>query len=112
MHAKKRYVLVCTNERAEDHPKGSCGRCGSVEVRERIKDLIAEKGLKSKARTLKTTCLDICSSGPIICVMPDNVWYEGVRVEDAEEIVDSHLDRGEPVERLLIPEAPTGFSMM
>ncbi|MFP6867836.1 MAG: (2Fe-2S) ferredoxin domain-containing protein [Nitrospinota bacterium] len=112
MHAKKRYVLVCTNEREEGHPKGSCARCGSVEVRERIKELIADKGLKDKARVLKTSCLDICSGGPIVCVMPDNVWYEGVRVEDAEEIVDSHLDRGEPVAKLLIPDAPTGFSML
>ncbi len=63
-------------------------------------------------RVLMTSCLDICSDGPIICVMPDNVWYEGVRVEDAEEIVDAHLDRGEPVERLLKPDAPTGFSLM
>lgn len=111
MHAKKRYVLVCTNEREEGHPKGSCARCGSVEVRERLKELVAEKGLKGQARVLKTSCLDICSGGPIVCVMPDNVWYEGVRVEDAEEIVESHLGRGEPVARLLIPEAPAGFSI-
>ncbi len=112
MYSEMRYVLCCTNEREEGDPKGSCARCGGVEVRERIKELVAERGLKGKARVLKTTCLDICEGGPIICVMPDNVWYEGVRVEDAEEIVDSHLDRGEPVARLLKPEAPTGFSMM
>ena len=112
MHKSKRYVLVCTNEREEGHPKGSCARCGSKEVREKIKELLADKGLKGKARILKTSCLDICSGGPIVCVMPDNVWYEGVRVEDAEEIVDSHLDRGTPVTRLLIPDAPIGFSMI
>jgi (2Fe-2S) ferredoxin len=112
MFDKKRYVLVCTNEREAGHPKGCCTAVGSREVRERLKELVAEKGLKGTARVLMTSCLDICEGGPIVCVMPDNVWYEGVRVEDAEEIVDSHLGRGEPVERLRKPDAPKGFSMM
>jgi (2Fe-2S) ferredoxin len=111
MHMKKRYVLVCINERAEDDPKGSCARCGAVEVHERLKGLVADKGLKEKARVLESSCLDICADGPIVCVMPDNVWYQGVRVEDTEEIVDSHLGRGEPVERLLVPEEPAGLSL-
>ncbi len=112
MFDKKRYVLVCTNEREAGHPKGCCTAVGSREVRERLKELVAEKGLKGKARVIMTSCLDICEGGPIVCVMPDNVWYEGVRVEDAEEIVDSHLGRGEPVERLRKPDAPKGFSLM
>ncbi|MBI2178846.1 MAG: (2Fe-2S) ferredoxin domain-containing protein, partial [Candidatus Tectomicrobia bacterium] len=39
-------------------------------------------------------------------------WYGGVRAEDAEEIVESHLRPGEPVKRLLIPAAPKGLSLM
>lgn len=112
MFSKKRYVLVCTNEREPGHPKGCCAGVGAREVREKMKDLVAEKGLKGKARVLMTSCLDVCSGGPILCVMPDNVWYEGVRLEDVEEIVDAHLGRGEPVERLRKPETPTGLSLL
>ena len=43
--------------------------------------------------------------------MPDNVWYGGVRPEDAEDIVEKHLENGEPVERLLIPEGLSGLSL-
>ena len=104
MFREKRYVLVCTNEREADHPKGSCTNCGSLEVRERMKLLLEEKNLKSRARILATSCMDVCENGAVVCVMPDNVWYGGVRPEDAEEIVEKHLENGEPVERLLIPK--------
>lgn len=111
MFREKRYVLVCTNEREADHPKGSCTNCGSLEVRERMKLLLEEKNLKSRARILATSCMDVCENGAVVCVMPDNVWYGGVRPEDAEEIVEKHLENGEPVERLLIPEEMSGLSL-
>ncbi|MDA0999391.1 MAG: (2Fe-2S) ferredoxin domain-containing protein [bacterium] len=112
MFKKKRYVLVCTNERAPDHPKGSCSACGAVEVHDRMKALLEEKNLKGKARILSTSCLDTCEHGAALCVMPDNVWYGGVRAEDVEEIIERHLEGGEIVERLLIPEAPQGLSLL
>ncbi len=111
MHLKKRYVFVCTNERPPDHEKGSCARCGAGEVYAKFKELVEKKELEEKARVLQTSCLDVCDSKASVCVMPDNVWYGGVRVEDAEEIVDSHLVRGHPVARLLIPEVPAGESI-
>jgi (2Fe-2S) ferredoxin len=112
MHRKKRYLLVCQNQREPGHPKGCCADCGSVELRERLKALVEAKGLKGGSRVLGTTCLDVCEHGAVVCVMPDNVWYGGVRPEDAEEIVESHLAGGKPVARLLIPEAPKGLSLM
>ena len=111
MFNEKRYVLVCTNERAADDPKGSCANCGSVEVRERMKSLLEEKNLKGRARILATSCMDVCENGPVVCVMPDNVWYGGVRPGDVEDIVEKHLVNGEPVERLLIPEGLSGLSL-
>ena len=111
MFSEKRYVLVCTNERAADDPKGSCANCGSVEVRERMKSLLEEKNLKGRARILATSCMDVCENGPVVCVMPDNVWYGGVRPGDVEDIVEKHLVNGEPVERLLIPEGLRGLSL-
>ncbi len=111
MFQKKRYVLVCQNQREPGHLKGCCADCGSVALRERLKELVEQRDLKGRARILGTTCLDVCENGAIVCVMPDNVWYGGVRPEDAEEIVESHLSQGRPVERLRIPEAPSGLSL-
>ena len=35
---------------------------------------------------------------------PEAAWYKGVTPEDAEEIVSDHLDDGEPLERLALPD--------
>ncbi len=48
-----------------------------------------------------TGCFGFCEKGPILKVVPDNTYYVQVTPEDAEEIVTSHLVKGERVERLL-----------
>ena len=45
-----------------------------------------------------------CGRGATVVVYPQAVWYGGVTPGDVEEIVDSHLSRGEVLERLVIPE--------
>ena len=111
MFDKKRYVLVCTNERVLNHPKGSCAQCNSVESRTMLKEELEKQNLKGKARILGTTCMDACEHGAVLCVMPDNVWYGGVGVQDVKEIVDLHLINGKVVERLQIPKASGGLNL-
>ncbi len=41
--------------------------------------------------------------GPAIAVMPDNVFYGNVKLEDVDEILDS-LEKGTIVERLVVPD--------
>jgi len=46
-------------------------------------------------------CLGPCFEGPAIVVYPEGTWYAGVKPEDVEEIVNSHLRGGTPVKRLV-----------
>jgi (2Fe-2S) ferredoxin len=98
-----RHVFVCTNRRPPGSPRGSCAEKGSEELRDRLKALVKERKLPVKVRVNAAGCLDFCERGATVCVYPENVWYGGVRVADAEEIVDRHLARGEVVARLLVP---------
>ncbi|MCX8115436.1 MAG: (2Fe-2S) ferredoxin domain-containing protein, partial [Burkholderiaceae bacterium] len=68
------------------------------------KDRVKKLGLdgKGKIRVNKAGCLDRCDDGPCIVVYPEAVWYTYVDEHDIDEIVDSHLVRGEPVQRLKI----------
>jgi (2Fe-2S) ferredoxin len=102
----ERQVLVCVNSRPPGNPKGSCGEKGSQALFDRLKALLRERGLDGRVMLNRTYCLKHCSRGPALAVQPDNVWYAGVRVEDLDEICSSHLERGQPVERLLMPEIP------
>ena len=54
-------------------------------------------------RVNKSGCLDRCAGGPVAVVYPEGVWYTYVDESDIDEIVDSHLKRGEVVTRLLLP---------
>src|SRR5687768_7549221 len=62
-------VLVCTNKRAPEERVGcaSHGRCGA-ELRDKLKEAVAAKGLKGKVRVSASGCLDLCEEGPNVVV--------------------------------------------
>lgn len=102
MPKRERYLWVCTNERPAGHPSGSCAAGGSRELLDLLKVGVAERGLRSRVRVCGSTCLDLCSAGPAVALMPDHVFYGGVTVDDVPEVLDS-LESGAVVERLVLP---------
>ncbi len=44
--------------------------------------------------------------GPSVVVYPEGVWYTVKTDSDVNEIIDKHLMKGEPVERLIPLERP------
>ena len=46
--------------------------------------------------------MDRCAEGPVCVVYPDAVWYTFVDEADIDEILESHLRDGKPVDRLKI----------
>jgi (2Fe-2S) ferredoxin len=72
-----------------------------------MKDLVRENGLKERVLVSRTGCLKRCSRGVTAAVYPDNVWYQGLRESDLEQVCREHLIKGAAVDRLLLPdEAP------
>jgi (2Fe-2S) ferredoxin len=102
----ERHVLVCLNARPPGNPKGSCAEKGSESLADRLKALVRERGLGERVIVSRTSCLKHCSHGITVAVQPDNVWYGGVAPGDLDEICESHLEKGRPVERLLMPDIP------
>jgi (2Fe-2S) ferredoxin len=106
MSKPEHHVLVCLNARPPGNPKGSCGEKGSEAVFDRLKALVKDGGLGDRVIVNRTNCLKHCSRGIAVAVYPENVWYAGVTVNDAEEIVEQHLRGGQPVARLDMPDIP------
>lgn len=96
------HVFICTNTRPAEHPRGCCNADGAATLRERFKDEIARRHLKTTVRANTAGCLDQCEHGPTVVVYPEGVWYGLVRPEDVQEIVECHFLAGRPVERLRI----------
>ena len=78
-----KYIFVCENHREKD----ACCGAGGERVREALKDLVKRKGLSGRIRVSRSGCLDVCSEGPNVLLMPDNLWFKHVTAQDAEAIV-------------------------
>lgn len=96
----RHHLFVCENRRDPSDPRGCCGARGGEAVRAALKAELKRRGLGGSARANSAGCLDACAEGPVVVVYPEGVWYGRVRPEDVAEIVESHLVRGQPVERL------------
>ena len=98
-----RQIFFCLNERKGGEE--SCAQHGAQAGFERCKSRVKALGLAGpgKVRVNKAGCLDRCAGGPVAVVYPEGVWYSYVDTDDIDEIVASHLQGGQVVERLLLP---------
>jgi len=102
MTQRHRYLLVCTNRRADDNPKGSCAAKGSEAVHQALKARLFDRGLaKLEARVCTASCLDQCATGVTVLVEPDHFFYGRVTLQDVPAIVEA-LETGKRVERLVL----------
>jgi (2Fe-2S) ferredoxin len=101
----KRHIFICTNQRPEGHPRGCCSPSGDGELHLLFKGKLAERGIRGTVRANKAGCLDQCEIGPTVVVYPEAVWYGHVSPADVDEIIESHIIGGRPVERLIIPDS-------
>jgi (2Fe-2S) ferredoxin len=86
------HVLFCGG--------GDCKKRGSKEVRKALKAELRERGMVGDVRIDSTGCLGLCKHGPNAVVYPGGTWYLGLTEGDVPEVVERHLEGGEPVEQL------------
>ena len=95
-------VLVCAGT--------GCVANGSLKVIEKFKELGAEVSTLTeydKMTTVPTGCHGFCEQGVLVIIPDKHVTYVKVKVEDVEEIYESHIKNNKPVERLLYTDPKT-----
>ena len=99
----RHQIFFCLNERKNG--EASCAQHRAQEAFDHCKRAVREAGLAGAGgvRVNKAGCLDRCAGGPVAVVYPEGVWYSFVDKADIDDIVESHLVHGKPVERLLVP---------
>ena len=95
-----KHIFICTNQRASDAPRRSCGEVHGMEVVEAFKKKLKELNLPIKLRAQKAGCLDICDFGQTVAIYPEGVFYVGVELSDVDEIINEHIINNRIVERL------------
>lgn len=102
MKKPKYHVFVCTSSRINGQQKGFCHSKDAVGIVQAFMEEIESRDLSDDVMVTNTGCFGICSSGPIVVVYPEGVWYKEVSTDDVAEIVESHFENGNKVERLVI----------
>ncbi len=95
------HVFCCTNDRGEGAKRPSCARRGSEKLRDYMKAQARAAGL-ANVRVNASGCLDRCELGCTMVIYPEGVWYHYDTRADLDEIIQTHLIKGERVERLIM----------
>ena len=100
----ERHIFFCLNERRNG--EACCAQQDAQAAFDHCKARIKQLGLSGagQVRVNKAGCLDRCAGGPVAVVYPEGTWYTYVDQADIDEIVDTHLVKGQVVERLVTPE--------
>jgi NADH:ubiquinone oxidoreductase subunit F (NADH-binding)/(2Fe-2S) ferredoxin len=88
------HVLICGG--------APCVLEGCKPIKEAFIAALESKNLSNEIKVIETGCLGPCSHGPALIVYPEGTMYGPVGLGDIQEIVESHLLRGEIVRRLLV----------
>ena len=95
-------VLVCAGT--------GCVANGALGVIERFKELGADVSVLTdydKMTIVPTGCHGFCEQGVLVSIPDKHVTYVKVRYKDVEEIYETHIRGGQPVERLLYTDPQT-----
>lgn len=91
---QKKRIMVCSGT--------GCTSSKSDVLLKNIQDKLEKDGIKN-ITAHKTGCFGFCAKGPIVVIDPDEIFYELVKPEDANDIVETVINN-KVVERLLAKE--------
>ena len=90
------HVLICAGT--------GCVASGAYKVMDVFIEEIRRQGLDAEVKVVKRGCGGTCDLGPVVVIYPDMILYARVQPEDVPLIVEEHLLKGRPVERLVLHE--------
>jgi len=92
--SKKKQVLVCCGT--------GCIANGGLDVYQAFKNYPGELFELFSSDDIKATgCHGLCSSGPFVRILPDDITYCQVKTGDVEEIIEKSIKGNELIKRLL-----------
>ncbi len=87
------HVLICGGT--------GCTSSGSQKIQAHLEKELKANGLDEEIKVVQTGCFGLCALGPIMIVYPEGTFYSRVTNDDVTEIVQEHLLKGRPVQRLV-----------
>lgn len=96
----KALFMVCTGT--------GCNANDGQIIKDTLQNTIKAMNLSPTFQVIGTGCNGLCAQGPNIIVQPEGVFYSRVKLEDIEELVESHCLKGKPLTRLMYQDPING----
>lgn len=93
MAARRIELMVCAGT--------GCVASGAFNIKEALEKETEKKGLQNEVFVVATGCNGFCGQGPLLVVMPDNIFYGWLKPEDIPFLVEEHFLKGRPVKKLM-----------
>ncbi len=90
------HVLVCSGT--------PCRAADGLEVKSAIERELSSRDFCDRVRVSECGCMGFCAVGPVMIVNPGGYFYQKVTDADVADIVEQHLQHGQPVTRLMYSE--------
>jgi len=78
-----------------------CLTYGSQKLVDNFRAEIEKQNLKGKVEVRASGCHGFCERGPLVVINPQNIFYQRVGLDDAEEIIKETVLNGQIIDRLL-----------
>jgi NADH-quinone oxidoreductase subunit F len=96
----RREVLVCGG--------AGCISSNSREVVDALTQAVSDGGLGEEVLITQTGCMGMCALGPVMLVLPDNIFYVSLDAKKARDVVERHLAKNEVCEEYTFLDKETG----
>ncbi len=98
LDSQKKKVLVCLGP--------GCLAGGSDKILEEFHEILSKKKITDVTleAVKKTGCHGFCAQGPLVIIEPEGIFYTKVKKAHVKEIIETTLEKGELVEKLLYKE--------
>lgn len=100
MAFKRSQILLCGGT--------GCTSSGSQTLVKEFKKELIKHELMDEVELVITGCFGLCELGPVVIVYPEGTFYSRVEPSDIPELVEEHLVKGRPLERLIYSKKKEG----
>ncbi|MGD2080623.1 MAG: NAD(P)H-dependent oxidoreductase subunit E, partial [Nitrospirota bacterium] len=81
-----------------------CIATGGLKIKGALEKELTTRGLEREYKVIITGCNGFCAEGPIMTVYPEGIFYKKLQPDDIPLLVEEHLLKGRPVEKLMYRE--------